>query len=522
MTPIWNIRATNATPTSVALGRTWSVWLLTATLVIATGTFAAAQNGSGNQITDAAITRAVDTDLMIDPGVSAHLIDVRTAQGIVTLSGTVDNLLSKERATLITKSIRGVRAVVDNMTVKPTTRSDSQIRSDIERALLRDPATDSYQVKAQVKNGVATLKGKVDSWQEKQLSEEVVKGVRGVTGVVNEITWTWAGNRLDSEIQADIERRLQSDIWVDHGLINVKVIEGKVSLSGTVGSTAEKGRAGTDAWVAGVKEVNTDALTVNPYVQDVRQRKTPVAVIKSDAAVAEAIRTAFLYDPRVFSFNPTVEVDNGVATLTGVVDNLRAKQAAGQDAENTLGVWRVHNLLKVRPANPPADADIAKEVREALDTSPFVDRFDVVVRVVNQKAYLSGLADSFFEKSEAANIAAGIPGVVEVENNLNLRTYPYAYPHWNYYSHYNRPVMLNPPEASRSADWRIKRNIESQLFWSPYVNDDQIIVTVTDGVATLRGTVDSRMERGAAIDNAYQGGARSVENELKVNGEPTS
>ena len=31
-------------------------------------------------------------------GVSSHLIDVSTREGIVTLSGSVDNLLAKERA----------------------------------------------------------------------------------------------------------------------------------------------------------------------------------------------------------------------------------------------------------------------------------------------------------------------------------------------------------------------------------------------------------------------------------------
>jgi osmotically-inducible protein OsmY len=39
---------------------------------------------------------------------------------------------------------------------------------------------------------------------------------------------------------------------------------------------------------------------------------------------------------------------------------------------------------------------------------------------------------------------------------------------------------------------------------------------VTDGVATLTGTVDSWAERRAATDNAYEGGAVWVENELWV------
>ena len=43
-----------------------------------------------------------------------------------------------------------------------------------------------------------------------------------------------------------------------------------------------------------------------------------------------------------------------------------------------------------------------------------------------------------------------------------------------------------------------------------------IDVSVKTGVATLEGTVDSISERQAATENAYEGGATWVENELEV------
>ena len=45
---------------------------------------------------DIDITLAVDRQMQIDEGVPAHLIDVRTKDGIVTLSGPVENLLERE------------------------------------------------------------------------------------------------------------------------------------------------------------------------------------------------------------------------------------------------------------------------------------------------------------------------------------------------------------------------------------------------------------------------------------------
>jgi hypothetical protein len=53
-----------------------------------------------------------------------------------------------------------------------------------------------------------------------------------------------------------------------------------------------------------------------------------------------------------------VNVEFGVVTLTGVVENFKAKKAAEQDAQNTRGVIRVKNYLKVRPDNVLSDNEI--------------------------------------------------------------------------------------------------------------------------------------------------------------------
>jgi osmotically-inducible protein OsmY len=65
-------------------------------------------------------------------------------------------------------------------------------------------------------------------------------------------------------------------------------------------------------------------------------------------------------------------------------------------------------------------------------------------------------------------------------------------------------------------DWEIKRDIEDELWWSPFVDAEDISVTVTDGTATLVGVVDTLRERRVATENAYEGGAKHVRSELKV------
>jgi osmotically-inducible protein OsmY len=445
------------------------------------------------EMDDSRITLAVERALYVDQGVASHLIDVITLDGIVTLTGSVNNVLSKDRATKVAESVKGVRSVVNRMTVRPVDRSDEDIEKDVRQALVYDPATDSYEVDVSVIDGVVTLNGTVDSWQEKQLCALVAKGVKGVRDLRNDIIAYYKEARPDREIKAEVESRLKWDVWVDDLLIDVEVKDGHVALSGTVGSAAEETWAYGDAWVNGVKSVDTSDLKVDPVMKD-KMRREKKYTKKPDSEIEKAIKDAFLCDPRVFSFNPDVDVHAGVATLTGVVDNLKAKQAAEQDAKNTFGVWRVKNYLRVRPVSRPRDSVLVNRVKEALALDPYVERYEVNVAVVNAKAYLYGSVDSAFEKAQAEAVAAGVKGVVDVQNDLIV------------------------PEIWLwgKADWEIKQDIQDELWWSPYVDSEEITVTVRDGVATLTGVVDTWKERGAATDNAYEGGAKKVQNELTV------
>ena len=66
------------------------------------------------------------------------------------------------------------------------------------------------------------------------------------------------------------------------------------------------------------------------------------------------------------------------------------------------------------------------------------------------------------------------------------------------------------------ADRAIRDNVKDQMWWSPFVDADDVKVTVTGGLVRLTGTVDSWMEYDAAVENAWEGGARRVDNDLNV------
>lgn len=481
--------------------------------------FALSSYGQQMEINDTEITNAVETELRIHEDVPSNMIDVSTEEGIVSLLGSTADILAKEKAEKIAMAVKGVRGVINNIVVAAAERSDEIIRTDVLASLVADPATDSFELDVTVDDGKVTLDGEVESWQEKQLAEHVAKNVRGVTAVENQISFDYEEDRSDYEIRQDIVSSLENDIRVDQVLIDVRVENGNVFLSGTVGSATEKVQATTLAYTTGVKSVDATGLEVAYWARDPNLRKDKY-VFKEDSKIREAVKDALFYDPRANQMDINVEVKNGKVTLKGTVDNLKSKRSAEKTAKNIVGVTLVNNLIKVRPEIPD-DLTLENNVRAALERNPNTERFEIMVNVIDGTVHLTGQVDSYFEKYEAEDVAAKIYGVTGVANNLEVRDYNLVqergyYPDtydWSiaYPSDYSVPVYMPPME-----DENIKSSIESQLWWSPFVNEDEIQVEVDQGVATLSGEVATMQERRTAVKNAYEGGASAVINNIDV------
>jgi osmotically-inducible protein OsmY len=142
---------------------------------------------------------------------------------------------------------------------------------------------------------------------------------------------------------------------------------------------------------------------------------------------------------------------------------------------------------------PDIDAELARRVRVALLRDPYLYQHEISVTVANRAVMLGGTVYTNFEKSLAEDVASRVKGVTMVLNNLTV----------------NR-------SWTPKADWAIRQDIKDELWWSPWIDADDVAVTVTDGVAILIGLVDSLHERQVATQNAYEGGARLVRNHLKV------
>lgn len=443
------------------------------------------------------IEAALEARFTRDELLPADFLDVEVESGVVTVAGTVHTIRERDRALAVAKALRGVRAVVDRLRVKPVSRPDTAIAADVAAALEADAAADAYEVEVHVEDGVVILSGSVEGWAERELTLQVAKDVRGVKDVRSELAILFPRQRSDREITSDVEARLQRDAWLFDDPIRVEVNRGHVVLGGMVGSAAEKARARHLAGVAGVRSIDSQQVTVDWRQRDQVER-TPPSWPRTDEEVRRAVEDALRHDPRVAAADIRVSAEGGVITLAGSVDALSAKQAGEADAVNTVGVWHVKNLIKVNStgASVPPDGEVADRIREALDRSPFFQDRDLHVAFRGGRAVLKGTVANSFEKSRAGTLAGGIDGVVSVSNQLR----------------FVRPGRSFPGDAEREL-WRA---VHQELWWTPSLYDEQITVDVEDGVVTLQGAVDTVRDRRLATERAYAAGAVHVRNRLRV------
>jgi hyperosmotically inducible protein len=73
---------------------------------------------TGDYLNDAAITAKIKGDIMSDPMLKVLDISVRTVNGVVILSGTVDAKPSIDRAGEIAGLVKDVKSVQNNLMVK--------------------------------------------------------------------------------------------------------------------------------------------------------------------------------------------------------------------------------------------------------------------------------------------------------------------------------------------------------------------------------------------------------------------
>ncbi len=206
-------------------------------------------------------------ELRWDDRIDAAEIGVAVEHGVVTLSGSVGSFAEREAAEEAALRVHGVHDVANDIQVKVPghlARRDADLAEAIRIALEWRSFIPSDRIQTTVTNGVVTLYGTLDSWWQVADTEAVVGNIEGVRDVVNELVVSVPG--IDAHtVQRDIEKALERRADRAARLIQVTVDHGKVTLSGTVHSPAERRAVvGAARFTHGVGDVEDDLRIQHP------------------------------------------------------------------------------------------------------------------------------------------------------------------------------------------------------------------------------------------------------------------
>jgi osmotically-inducible protein OsmY len=199
------------------------------------------------------------------------------------------------------------------------------------------------------------------------------------------------------------------------------------------------------------------------------------------------------WDPKVDSGAIAVSADAGTVTLHGTVDSFRKKREAGKAACRVRGVIGVHNQLDVRLLDDSKrdDAELRGDVLQALMLDSQIPT-TVDARARNGSVTLSGTAGWQYQRDEAEFLAASVPGVYALHNDIRLTSAP------------------------GTSD--VKKDISEAFRRNAKLDGDRLsVVTTSYGRVAVVGTVSSWAEHDEAVAAAWSApGVTEVDDQILV------
>jgi osmotically-inducible protein OsmY len=204
-----------------------------------------------NMKSDAQLKTDVTDELQWDPSVNATHVGVTVKDGVVTLTGHLETYVEKFAAERAVERVEGVKAIAIELDVKLAPghqRSDSEIAEAVESAIRWHAMIPAGRVHIKVEKGWVTLGGEVDWDHQRKNAENIVRPIKGVVGVRNDI-----GLKL-TVVPSDVSKRIR-DALSRHAdreakNIEVSVTGSSITLTGRVDSWADRIAAQSAAWSA--------------------------------------------------------------------------------------------------------------------------------------------------------------------------------------------------------------------------------------------------------------------------------
>lgn len=165
-----------------------------------------------------------------------------------------------------------------------------------------------------------------------------------------------------------------------------------------------------------------------------------------------------------------------------------------------------------------AQQDISMQFKEgirqgkleaAFAMNDHLSMFGIDTQVKGEKAILKGTVQSEVEKELAKQVALGVSGITDVENNINI-------------DEKSKPSAWQKSKQTLSKtidDSKITAAVKSKLALEDFFAAMKVDVDTDNNRVTLQGNVDSEAHKALAEQIAKNvEGVRDVQNKLKVKG----
>lgn len=211
---------------------------------------------------------------------------------------------------------------------------DKALQQRVVAQLIWEPRVDAADIGVTVDAGVVTLNGHVPAYPHKLAAENIVKGLKGVRGIVNRIeTRLGAPAYDDGEIAKQCLARLDSNALVPRDAIQVKVARGWVTISGQVDWFYQSRTAESDLHrVKGVVGI-TNLVTMKPRA--------------SAPDIASRIKDALRRDAALDAEHIIINTTGGRVILEGTIDCLKDRQLVENACWAAPGVTAVEDHLRI-------------------------------------------------------------------------------------------------------------------------------------------------------------------------------
>ena len=218
---------------------------------------------------------------------------------------------------------------------------DTHIRDDVQRELFYTPGLNSARIGVSVENGVVTLSGSVDKYEQKLAALRAAERVAQVRAVACALQVRLPGPQVvtDAGLAQAVANVLAWNSAVPADRVRVRVENGWITLEGTVDWQYQKEAAAVAvAGLTGAKGVD-NLINVNPAL-DIEQ-------------VKEQIEAALRRSPTIEARNVLVEVNHDKVVLHGEVRSVGEREEAEKIAWAAPGVTDVANHVLVAEAVSP-------------------------------------------------------------------------------------------------------------------------------------------------------------------------